>query len=66
MKMAAKWPPKEDMNIKTTRPNRPKLYLPFALERSGATQPNRSRPTAQRPGILPDQELRRLVAAMVG
>ena len=54
------------MNIKTTRPNRPKLYLPFALERSGATQPNRSRPTAQRPGILPDQELRRLVAAMVG
>ena len=43
-----------------------KLYLPFALERSGATQPNRNRQTAQRPGILPDQELRRLVAAMVG
>jgi hypothetical protein len=54
------------MNIQTTRPNRPKLYLPFALERGTGTQPNRKPLGAHRTGILPDHELRRLVAQMVG
>lgn len=54
------------MNIDTIRPNRPKLFLPFGLERHMASQPNRSTAAAIRPGILPDHEVRRIVAAAIG
>ena len=59
-------PPKDDMNIDTIRPTRPKLFLPFGVERHVATQPNRSPAAAIRPGILPDHEVRRIVAAAIG
>jgi hypothetical protein len=54
------------MNIDTIRPTRPKLFLPFGVERHVATQPNRSPAAAIRPGILPDHEVRRIVAATIG
>ena len=54
------------MNIDTIRPNRPKLFLPFGIERHMASHPNRSAAGASRSGTLPDHEIRRLVAAMIG
>ena len=54
------------MNTNMIRPNRPKLFLPFGLERHMATHSTRQAAAAKRPGILPDHELRRIVAAMVG
>jgi hypothetical protein len=54
------------MNIDTIRPNRPKLFLPFGLERHMASHPNRSAAAATRSGILPAHEIRRIVAAMMG
>ena len=54
------------MNTDTIQPNRPKLFLPFGLERHMASQPNRSAPAASRSGILPAHEIRRIVAAMIG
>jgi hypothetical protein len=53
------------MNIDTIRPNRPKLFLPFGIERQMATHPNCSA-AAIRSGILPDHEIRRIVAATIG
>ena len=54
------------MNTDTIRPNRPKLFLPFGIERQMASTPNRGAAAAIRSGILPDHEIRRIVAAMIG
>ncbi|HEX8534295.1 MAG TPA: hypothetical protein VF662_09015 [Allosphingosinicella sp.] len=49
------------MNVQTMRPRRPKLSLPF-----GGRNSNDGAPGGSSQSCLPDHELRRIVAGMIG